>query len=421
MGATVKTRKASGGAGRRVLLLVGAAVLVALIAKGFAPQAPLVDLAVVTRGPLRVAIEEEGKTRVRDRYVVSSPVPGFKHRLDVDVGDPVVAGQVLAVIEPLRSAALDPRSRAEAQARVAAAQAALQQAEQSTQAAEADASLAQTDLARVRNLHERGATTRARLDEAEARARGTEATRRSAGFAIEVARHQLAAARATLASADPDAPETERLAQSITVRSPVAGCVLKVFHESEGVVSAGAPLLELGDPTALEVEVEVLSSDAVRLAPGTRALLERWGGDAPLEGRVRRVEPVGFTKVSALGVEEQRVLTIVELASPPAAWQRLGDGYRVEAVFVLWEEPDVLQVPQSVLFTSTAGASGTSGAWHAFVVDPDQRVARREVKVGERNGLQAQVVEGLVEGDRVVTHPPDALVDGGAIRARAGP
>jgi HlyD family secretion protein len=411
MGATVRPKTTRGATGRRVLLLVGAALLVGLIAKGFAPQPPLVDLAVVTRGPLRVAIEEEGKTRVRDRYVVSSPVPGFKHRLELDVGDPVAKGQVVAAIEPLRSAALDPRSRAEAQARVAAAQAALQQAEQSTQAAEADASLAQTDLARVRNLHERGATTKARLDEAEARGRGTEAARRSAGFAVEVARHQLEAARATLASAEPDGTEQER----IEVRSPVAGCVLKVWSESEGVVSAGAPLLEVGDPAALEVEVEVLSSDAVKLAVGTRALLERWGGDAPLEGRVRRVEPVGFTKVSALGVEEQRVLTIVELASPPEAWQRLGDGYRVEAVFVLWEEQDVLQVPQSVLF------SGPAGVWQAFVVGADDKVALRALKVGERNGLQAQVLEGLVEGDRVVTHPPDALVDGGAVRARGGP
>lgn len=393
----------------RLLLVLGALALVALAVWGFTPRPPLVDVAVAARAPLLVTIEEEGKTRVRDRFVVSAPVPGFKHRVELEVGDPVEAGQVLTVIEPLRSAALDPRSRAEAQARVAAAEAALQQAEATVRAAEADAALADAELERVRRLAEQGATTRARLDEAEARSRATAASRRSAEFGVEVARHQLAAARATLAYASDDGGEP---AEAIPVRSPVAGRVLKVLHESEGVVAAGAPLVEVGDPSALEVEVEVLSSDAVRLAPGTRAVLERWGGDAPLEGRVARVEPVGFTKVSALGVEEQRVLVIVDITSPPEVWQRLGDGYRVEAVFVLWEGQDVLQVPQSALFRTT------DGGWSAFVIGPEQAVERRAVEVGQRNGLQAQVLRGVEEGERVVVHPPEALADGGAVRPR---
>lgn len=401
---------------RRTLLLLAGAGVVAAIGRGFAPRPPLVDAAPVSRGPMLVTVEEEGRTRVRDRYVVSSPVPGFQHRLEVKVGDPVTSGQVVAVIEPLRSAALDPRSRAEAQARVAAAEAALQQAEHSAAAAAADAKLAATEHARVRRLHEGGAAARELLDQAEARARGSDAARRSAEFAVDVARHQLEAARATLAhvggqaGAEGAAPDEGR----IEVRSPVAGRVLKVARESEGVIAPGAPLLEVGDPAALEVEVEVLSSDAVRLTQGTRVLLERWGGDAPLEGRVRRVEPVGFTKVSALGVEEQRVLTLVDLVSPPAAWQRLGDGYRVEAVFVLWEGQDVLRAPQSALFPGPAGET------LAFAVEAGV-ARRRAVKVGQRNGLEAQVLDGLREGDVVITHPPGDLHDGGKVRPRAGP
>ncbi|MCO5168122.1 MAG: efflux RND transporter periplasmic adaptor subunit [Planctomycetes bacterium] len=392
---------------RRLLLLLGAALLVALLVQGFRPRPPLVDVAAVARGALQVTIEEEGRARVRDRYVVSAPVPGFQHRLAVRVGDAVEEGQVVAVIEPLRAAALDPRARAEAQARVAAARAALQQAEASVRAAEADAELAEAEVQRVRRLHEQGATTRARLDEAEARARATAAAGRSAEFAVEVARHQLEAARATLAYTTEPADQ----AGTVEVRAPVRGRVLRVARESEGVVLAGAAILEVGDPAALEVEVDVLSSDAVRLTPGGRVVLERWGG-APLEARVRRVEPVGFTKVSALGVEEQRVLTILDIVSPPAEWERLGDGYRVEAVFVLWEAPDVLQVPQAALFLDP------TGAWHAFAVGPDDLVERRRVEVGQRTGLEAQVLDGLREGERVVTHPPEALEDGGRVRAR---
>lgn len=397
---------------KRASLAAGGVALAVSIVWGFSPRPPEVDVAVVRRGPLRVTVEEEGKTRVRDRYVVSAPVPGFQHRVELEVGDAVAAGQVVAVIEPLRSAMLDPRSRAEAEARVQAARAALQQAEHSAAAAEADAALARTELARIKRLAEGGAASRELLDQAEARARGTEAGRRSADFAVDVARHQLGAAEATLAHAGGEDVGNGPDAGRVEVRSPVAGRVLKVLRESEGVDLAGTPILELGDPAALEVEVEVLSSDAVQLGPGTRTLLERWGGAAALEGRVRRVEPVGFTKVSALGVEEQRVLTIVDLASPPEAWQRLGDGYRVEAVFVVWEGADVLQVPQSALFPGAAG-----GETCAFVLD-GPLARRRVVRVGQSNGLEAQVLDGLGEGERVITHPPDSVQDGRAVRVR---
>ena len=392
---------------RRALLVVLAAGLIGLVAWGFAPRPPLVDAATVVAGPLRVTVEEEGKTRVRDRYLVSASVPGFKHRIELEVGDEVKAGQVVATIEPMRSAALDPRSRAEAEARVEAAQSALEQSGHTVDAAEADAALARTELERIQRLYAGGAIAKGALDTAEARARGTDAAHRSAQFARDVARHQLEAARATLvhASSDGSGADDER----IEVRSPVAGRVLKLLRESEGVVAAGEPILEVGDASALEVEVEVLSSDAVRLAPGTRTLLERWGGEAPLEGRVRRVEPVGFTKVSALGVEEQRVLTIVDLVSPRAAWERLGDGYRVEAVFVLWEAQDALQAPQSALFPDG------QGGWWTYAVEGDV-ARRRKVELGQKNGLQAQILSGLAAGEKVLTHPPDTVVAGGRVR-----
>lgn len=392
---------------RRTLLVLLAAALVGGIAWGFAPRPPLVDLARVTHGPLRVTVEEEGKTRVKDRYLVSSPVPGYQHRLELEVGDVVSAGQVLAVIEPLRSVALDPRSLAEAQARVAASEAALQGAEEERRAAAAEAELGETLRARIARLHAEGTATRDQLDQAEVRARTRAAFLHSAEFAVQVARYQLEAARAAVAQGDSPGPDAERL----QVTSPVAGRVLRLLHQSEGAVVAGQPLLEVGDPSALEVEVEVLSADAVKLAPGTRALLERWGGEAPLLGQVQRVEPVGFTKVSALGVEEQRVLVIVGLDSPPAEWARLGDGYRVEAVFVLWDSADALQVPQSSLFR------GPQGEWRAFALEGD-RARSRAVQVGERNGLQAQVLGGLSEGETVIVHPPDAVQDGGRVRGR---
>ena len=197
----------------------------------------------------------------------------------------------------------------------------------------------------------------------------------------------------------------------MTLRAPIDGVVLRRLRESEAVVATGEPLLEVADPAKLEIVSDLLSTDAVRVSPGDRALIEQWGGGATLSGVVRRVEPSGFTKVSALGVEEQRVLTIVDLVSPPEAWQRLGDGYRVEAVFVLWEAGDVLQLPQSALFP------GPEGEPCAFVLDGEV-ARRRAVTVGQRNGLQAQVLDGAREGERAITHPPDSVVDGRPVRVR---
>lgn len=385
-----------------------AVLVVAALAWGFRPQPVAVEIGAVARGPLAVVVEEQGRTRVRDRFEVSAPVPGFVRRLTLDVGDPLAKGDVIAELEPLRATVLDPRARAEAEARVASAEYALQAAEQHAAAAAAEASRAQNEFERRRKLCESGCISKEELDTAELLARRTAAERSSAEFAIEVARFELEAARTALrySAADPAAAPAER----VQVRSPIAGRVLRLVRRSEGVVAAGEVLVEIGDPAALEVEVDVLSSDAVRIAPGTPVRLARWGGEADLLGQVRVVEPAGFTKVSALGVEEQRVWVIADITSPPEQWQRLGDGYRVEAAFVLWQDEDVLQVPAGALFRHGDG-------WSVFAV-VDGRAQRRAITIGHRNATAAEVRDGLTAGERVILHPSNRVEDGVRVRER---
>ncbi len=394
---------------RLLLLLLFLAALGALLVWGFMPSPVLVEVVQATRGPLRVSVEEEGKTRVIDRYVVSTPVAGFARRLKLDVGDAVKRGQVVATLDPLRSQVLDPRSRAEARARVASAEARLKVARENVRAAAADTRYWKSELDRVTQLYQRGVVSRGEHDHAEAEARRTEATQNSSEFAVEVARFELEAAQTALrysGSAGKPSPS-----EIVPIRSPVAGRVLTIFRESEGVVGAGQSLVEVGNPEALEVESEVLSSDAVRITPGMPVLFGRWGGDGGLRGRVRLVEPVGFTKVSALGVEEQRVLVISDLVSPAGTWDRLGHGYRVEASFVLWEGEDVLQLPSSALFRYQDG-------WAVFVIE-GELAHRRPVEVGNRSGLKAEILSGLDPGESVIVHPDDDIEDGVQIQIRS--
>jgi HlyD family secretion protein len=323
------------------------------------------------------------------------------------VGDEVKEGQLLVELEPQRSTVLDPRSRGEAEARLKAAKAALKAAEQNARASAADNEYARVQLERLRRLHEAESISRDSLDQAETEATRSQATLRSAEFAVEVARFELEEARTVLRYSAAEEAEYDEL---VALRAPVAGRVLKVHHESEGAVSAGEELLEIGDPCALEVEVDVLSADSVRIRPGTPVLFERWGGEAPLEGRVRLIEPVGFTKVSALGIEEQRVLVIADITSPPETWRRLGDGYRVEARFIVWEGDDVLQVPASALFRHQDG-------WAVFIYR-NGRAHRRQVEVGHRGGLRAEVLSGLEERVAVIVHPDRSVEDGSRVRLR---
>jgi len=391
---------------------IGSAILAlslaALLVYGFWPQPRPVEVAVVTRAPLQVTVDEEGKTRVIDRYVVSAPVAGYAQRIDLEVGDALHQAQALLTLEPLRASVLDPRARAQAQANVGAAEAAVRAAEQAADTAAAEARLADIELRRTREVRSKQLVSQAELDRAETRAHSAHSAQRSAVFARDVAHHELEAARTALQYSAAQSPG--KPAEQVMITAPVEGRVLKLYHESEGVVGAGDPLLEIGDPNALEVEVEVLSSDAVRITPGMRVQFERWGGDGALEGRVRLIEPAGFTKISALGVEEQRVRVIADIITEAQRWARLGDGYRVEARFILWSEDNVLQVPASALFRY-------QGGWAVFVMDGG-RARRHGVVVGERNGLAAQVLKGIDAGAEVITHPDDTIDDGVRVERR---
>lgn len=392
-------------------ILVVSAVIIALLTWGFWPQPVMVETTIVKRAPLTVTIEEEGRTRVIDRYVISSPVNGMTCRMHLKVGDPVNRGQELLGITPLDSPVLDARSRAQAEAQVQAARSALQAAKEQALAATASAQLANDKYKRYQPLIKKGLVSQETFDQAKTEAMTATAAKRSADFAVEVAKYELKSAQTALEySAGSPTLTDETPAERVPVASPIDGKILKVSRECEGPVTTGESLLEVGDPSALEIEVDVLSADAVKIKPGMTVLFDRWGGPEPLEGMVRRIEPVGFTKVSALGVEEQRVLVISDFISPSEKWERLGDGYRVEAKFILWHEDDVLQVPSNALFRHQDG-------WAVFTVE-NGYAKRQAVTIGERNGLTAQILTGLSENQKVISHPSDAVDDGVAIKER---
>ena len=334
-----------------------------------------------------------------NRYVVAAPVSGYARRIGLEVGQAVAHEAALAELEPARADVPDARRRAEAAARIAAAESALSAVAQRASAAASAADLAQMELQRVRALRLQGHVSAAVEDRAASEAQRSAAELRSAQFAVVTARHERDAARTALQFA-----AGASTADLVVVRAPVAGKVLKIVHKSEGTVATGQPMVEIGDPAVLEVEVDLLSADAVRIQSGTRVVFDRWGGEGALEGVVRVVEPAGFTKVSALGVEEQRVWVIVAFTSPASQWQRLGDGYRVEASFILWEGQDILQIPASALFRDGQG-------WAVYGVEQGQAV-KRNVQVGQRTGLSAQILSGVQAGNQVVNHPDDRVRDG---------
>jgi HlyD family secretion protein len=361
----------------------------------------------VARAALRVTVDEEGETRVRDRFVITAPTAGRLLRGELDPGDPVEVGARLARIEPLP---LDPRTQAGARARVEAAEAARRAAQAQVALTRAGLEQAERSAARANQLRQAGTLSAEQEELAQ-----LELTRRkqeyaAARFTADAADHDVEEARAALLAAGPAgpaAPSRPGTNSRIDVLSPVAGRVLRVLEESERIVAAGTPLLEIGDPDSLELVVDVLSTDAVKIRPGAPLWVEDWGGEGRLLAHVRRVEPSGFTKVSALGVEEQRVNVIGDLAEPNPA---LGDGYRFEARIVVWEGEQVLQVPASALFRH-------GDAWSVFVVDGG-RARRREVAVGQRGGFAAEIREGLAEGESVVLYPSDRLADGVRVHPR---
>lgn len=389
---------------RIIMIVIGLLVLIAVI-YGFLPSPVMVETAEVERGPLQVIVEEEGETQVVDRYVVSSPVAAYARRIDLEVGDVVQQGQPLVRLEPPRSPILDPRSRAEAEARVAAARAGVAQAEEQVRSAEAVARRAADERARAERLAEDESITPQALERAVTEAAQAEANVAAARAAATSAQAELTAAQAALQQV---APGNANLGVQSLLRAPAAGRVLAVHRTSEGHVNAGEPLVEVGDTERLEVHVDVLSQDAVRIASGTRVEIDQWGGGQVLEGMVHRVEPQGFTQVSSLGVEERRVTVVAGLTSPVGQWESLGSNYRVLARFVVWEGEDVLQVPTSALFRTDDG-------WGVFVVEGDV-ARRRDVTVGRQAGLRAQVLSGLEEGDLVIVHPANDIEDGISVR-----
>ncbi len=382
---------------KRLAWAVVAMAIVGAIIYFMMPRPVYVDLAEVSRGALLVTVDEDGKTRIKERYVVSSPLAGRLQRIDLEPGDSVVTGNtVLAVIEPTDPNLLDPRARAEAEARVKAAEATLKQATPNLERALTEMNFAESEVGRVRTLFNSNAATRQELEDKERTFHTRAQEYRAANFAKEIATYELELAQAALLRTQPDSDGSKE-EWRFEIHTPISGRVLRVIQKSATVVTAGTQLMEVGNPDDLEVEIDVLSKDAVRIKPGARVILVEWGGDAPLDGTVRLVEPSGFTKVSALGVEEQRVNAIIDFTGPADARQGIGDEFRVEARIIVWEGSDVLKVPRSALFRYQDG-------WAAFrAVDNVARLA--PVQVGHSNQLEAEILGGVEAGDRVVVHP----------------
>ena len=399
------SRRSLRGFWRRMLLYLLFVLVAVAIVIGLWPQPIPVDTAVVARGPMTVTVLEEGKTRIRHRYVVSSPVGGSLRRVPLRAGAPIQSGQtVLATIEVKPSDFLDPRMRAEAEARLEWTEAIRMQRESEVERARIAHELAQRDFSRLDALRRQGIIAQQEWDAAENRVEILSRDLHSAAFALRAAEFEITQARATLRPAAlPDADS----ASSVTIVAPINGYVLNVYEESARVIAAGEPILEIGNPQDLEAEIELLSSDAVAVAPGADVLIEQWGGATPLRARVELVEPGAFTKISALGVEEQRVLTRVRFLEEPPPGQALGDRYRVEARIVIWSDDDVLQTPTGALFRR-------GNTWTAFVVE-DGLARLREVTIGHNNGVMAQTLSGLRQGEVVIVYPPDSLTDGKAV------
>jgi len=387
-----------------------AALVVVGLVFAFAPRPISVDMATVERGTLTVTVDDEGETRVHDIYVLSAPVAGNMRRINAHVGDPVVALETIVTqIEPTDPAFLDPRSEAQAEADIRAAQSALTAARAEVAQAEAALEFADREHARARELAEPGTISQSQLDEAERNLRIAEAAHANAIATLAIRTYQLERARAALVSPS----ETDGTASECTcvaIRSPVNGQILRILQQSAGVVAAGDPLVEIGDAHDLEIVVDLLSSDAVKTAPGQRVVIERWGGPTTLEGRVRLVEPFGFTKVSALGIEEQRVNVVIDITSPADEWQRLAHGYQVDVRIVLAEREGVLKLPLLALVRN--------GEDWAVYVDRDGRAELTPVQIGMRSSLDVEIVDGLEEGDRIVLHPSNRIETGVRIAAR---
>ena len=390
----------------KIALGAGLAALALLAGWALRPQAVAVETAEAVRGAFEQTVSADGKTRVRERYVVSAPLAGRLERIALRAGDAVEKGQVLALLTPTAPAFLDARTSRELQGRIGAVQALLARARAETLKYAAQRDQAQADLERQARLAKEGFVSETAREQAGLALRTAERTLDAARYAEEAARHELEQARAALALYQ----SGEAGGAKWQVTSPVKGAVLKVVQESEGAVALGTPLIELADPKGLEAVVDVLSQEAVGIRPGMPARIELGQGVAPLAARVRLVEPAAFTKISALGVEEQRVNVVLDFAAPLENLQTIGDGFRVEAHVVVFRQDNALKAPVGALFRDGAG-------WAVFTVD-GARARKRLVKAQRRNGIEALVEDGLQPGERVVVYPSDALKDGARVSVR---
>jgi len=370
----------------------------ALLVWALRPVSVPVEASVATRAPLSVTVEEEGRTRVRERFVVAAPVAGRLERITLHEGDAVTAGGVMA---HLASSPLDPRAMAQAQARLGAAEAAREAARAHEARARAAFDQAHRDRERAEQLGREGIQPVEGRERIELQEVAAAADLSAARHSIKAATEEVAEARAALLAASPGVLRSGGL---VSVRAPTKGTVLRVLQESDRVVVAGTPLFEIGDLAEVEIVAELLSSEAVKVKPGAAMWVGGFGGAGEVEGRVRRVEPSGFTKVSALGVEEQRVNVVGDFLSPPKG---VGDGYRVEVRIEVWHSERALQVPGSALFR-------TGGQWRAFAI-VDGRAVSRVIEIGQRTDRAAEVLSGLAEGDRVVLYPGEQVKEGARV------
>ncbi len=394
---------------KRAGLVGGAALLLAALVWAFLPSAITVETAQALRKPFQQTVLEDGKTRVKTKYVISTPVGGMLLRSNLKAGDRVTRGMAVATIVPGAAPLIDPRSEQELRERLAGAQAAKARADSDVERARAASDLVQAEYSRTLQLAASGAASQADLDRSQADLRLRQREFEGARFVAEGAGHDVEVARTALMQhGDPRGSRTS--ARRVTVRSDVDGEVLRVVQESEATLPAGAPILELADPHDLEVVVDVLSTDGVQIVPGTPVRIERWGGPVTLDGRVRRVEPGAFTKVSALGVEEQRVNVIADITSPPEQWRTLGDAFRVEGDIVLYTTPDALVVPISALFR-------VGDQWAVYTVEGG-RAHRQLLTLGRRNSNDAVVERGLAPGQAVILYPSDQLSDGVRVKVK---
>ena len=384
---------------RRRTILAGLALGAAFLAWVFLRPAPIpVEASKAVRGSMLVTVDEDGETRAHERFVVAAPIPGRMLRVDLYEGDSVRENQIVAKIEPLP---LSQQQREEVLARVETAEATKHQADARVEHAREDHEQTKRDLQRAEELGRGDLIPKQALEQARSAEAASLQELEAAKFSALAAAADVKVASAGMVGIEEGAAQQK----VILLRAPVAGRVLRIVEKSERVVQAGAPVVVLGDPRKIEVVTDVLTTDAVNIRPGASVLLEGWGGDHPLQAKVRLVEPSGFTKISALGVEEKRVNVIADFVDPP---RELGDGYRVEARIVTWEGRDVLKIPGSATFREREN-------WNVFVVEQG-RARRRSVQIGHRNQTEAEILSGLTDGDEVILHPSNQLSDGVRVR-----